>query len=89
MKLNIDQIRAVCQGAVRVEETSEGIRLYRFTEEQEEIYRQRSSVLYRKTFSTAGMKLCFETDSTSLFLRVNVSPTAVHKFRSYFPLMLW
>ena len=81
MKLNIDQIRAVCQGAVRIEEKAEGVHFYRFTGEQEELYRLRSSALYEKALSTAGIKLCFETDSTSLFLKVNVTPGSS---RSYF-----
>ena len=81
MKLNIDQIRAVCQGAVRIEETSEGVRFYRFTEEQEELYRLRGCGLYEKTFATAGMKLCFETDSSSLLLKINATSASS---RSYF-----
>lgn len=81
MKLTIDQIREVCQGAVRIEEKAEGIHFYRFTEEQEELYRVRSRDFCEKTFATAGVKLCFETDSTSLFLKINVTPGSS---RSYF-----
>ena len=68
MKLNFDQICSVCLGAVRAKEMEDGVRLYRFTEEQEEIYRQRKTAFYNNTFATAGMKLYFETDSCSLFL---------------------
>lgn len=73
MKFNFEQIVSVCLGAVRAAETDSGVRLYRFTEEQEELYRQRSEDFYKKTFATAGMKLLFETNSETLFLKVNVS----------------
>lgn len=82
-KLNLAQIRAICQGAVRVEEGQNGIRLYRFTEEQEELYRQTSEGLYKKTFATAGMKMCFETDSRSLFLKVQVMPGSTRTYFSF------
>lgn len=74
MKLNFEQIRSICQGAVRMAETENGVRLYRFTEEQEEIYRLANADFYKKTFATAGMKLCFETDSKELFMRISVAP---------------
>lgn len=67
MKLTYEQIGAICQGAVRSAETENGVCLYRFTKEQEELYRQVSADFYKKTFAAAGIKLCFETDSTSLF----------------------
>ena len=70
MKLNFEQITSVCLGTVRAAETDRGVRLYRFTEEQEELYRQRSEDFYKKSFATAGMKLLFETDSETLFLKV-------------------
>ena len=81
MRLNFDQICSICLGAVRVKETEDGVRLYRFTEEQEEIYRQTNTDFYKKSFATAGMKLYFETDSRSLFLKVNVTPGSS---RTYF-----
>ena len=43
MKLNIEQIRAISCGAVRVEETDFGVSFFRFTKEQEEMYKERSS----------------------------------------------
>lgn len=81
MKLNFDQICSICLGTVRAKETEDGVRLYRFTEEQEEIYKQTNISFYNKSLATAGMKLYFETDSRSLFLKVNVTPGAT---RNYF-----
>ena len=72
MKLNYEQIRNISLGVVRAEETQNGVRLYRFTEEQQEIYRMANVVFYDKSFATSGIKLHFETDSRFLFLKVNV-----------------
>jgi len=83
MKLNFNQICSICLGAVRAKETEDGVRLYRFTEEQEEIYRRANADFYRKSFATAGMKLYFETDSCSLFMRVNVTPGASREYFSF------
>lgn len=83
MKLNFEQIRSVCLGAVRISETENGICMYRFTEEQEEIYRKANSDFYKKSFATAGVKLYFETDSRSLFLKVNVTPGSSRRYFSF------
>ena len=40
MKLNFEQIRAISTGAVRYAEDEDGIKLYRFTEEQEKLYEE-------------------------------------------------
>ncbi len=82
MKLNFEQIKSVCLGAVRVRETKNGIRFYRFTEEQEALYKQKDEALYKKTLATSGIKLLFETNSRSLFMKVNVS--AGGSSRKYF-----
>lgn len=82
MKLNYEQIQSICQGTVRTAETDNGVRLYRFTEEQEEIYRQASADFYKKSFASAGMKLHFETDSNSLFMKVNITQASTRKYFS-------
>ena len=83
MKLNFEQISSICLGAVRIAKTDSGIRFYRFTEEQEEIYRQAKMDFYNKTFATAGVKLYFVTDSRSLLLKVNVTPGSSRKYFSF------
>lgn len=45
MKLSADQIRSVCMGASRVEETENGVRFLRFTKHQEELTKFHSEVL--------------------------------------------
>ena len=70
MKLSVDQIRTITQGAFSVEDVNGSARFHRFTEEQEHLYIRRAekpSIRY----TTAGIKLCFKTDSTVLKLAVD------------------
>ncbi|MBR3837351.1 MAG: SGNH/GDSL hydrolase family protein [Clostridia bacterium] len=73
MKLNISQICEITFGAVRIEEREDGIHFNRFTEEQEELYRNHSDAFYKKSLSSSGMKMHFKTNSETLFLKVEVS----------------
>ena len=78
MKLNLSQIKEVTLGASGIEEIDNGVHFFRFTKEQEELYRNRhlynkhSHDPYTKTFSTSGVQMRFRTDSKSLFL-INIS----------------
>ena len=88
-QLTFDQIRAATLGAARVCRETGGVRFYRFTEEEERVYRDRPLAphltgVYRKTFSTAGIKLSFRTDSRRLFLAVTAE--AGGSSRSFFSL---
>ena len=74
MKLTVDQIRDVTCGAVSVTEEQDGIHLFRFTKEQMDLYEARDPGFYSKTLSSAGMCLRFHTDSTKLFLQLQVVP---------------
>ena len=69
MQLSYETIKSITTGAVSVEQTDAGIRFYRFTAEQREIYAGRREALQLKSQATAGVKFCFETDSRSLFIR--------------------
>ena len=81
MKLSFEKIKEITLGSVRVTESDEGIRFYRFNEEEEEFYKRTNTDFYKKTFSTAGVKLSFVTDSD--FMRISVSVTASTS-RTYF-----
>ncbi len=82
MKLTFEQIKSFIHGAVRFSQTDEGIRFYRFTEGQEFVYKkERPEWVYSKMYSSSGVKLEFNTDSTSMFLKVNVSAASS---RTYF-----
>ncbi len=88
-KLSFDEILAATTGAVHVCENEGGVRFYRFTEEEETLYRERKSdpyfsTLYPKTYATAGVKLSFRTDSRRLSLAVLASSGG--SSRTYFSL---
>lgn len=70
MQLNLEQIKTVAQGAVRILQEGSGIRFYRFTQDEEALYEPRKG-LHAKTFAPAGIRLEFETDALSLSLEVN------------------
>jgi len=69
MKLDFAQIRSMTMGAVRIAETENGIRFYRFTEEQEALYQEKNPSFYKKSFCTSGVQLRFRTDSRTLRLK--------------------
>ncbi len=81
MKLSFNQIKQITTGAVLVKEEDGMISLKRFTQEQEELYKVTNQDFYNKTFSTAGIKFLFKTDSKSLFLKLK---TMISSSRKYF-----
>ncbi len=81
MKLNFEQIKNIIIGAVRIEEESGAVRAYRFTKEQDELYKARNPDFYHKSLTSAGIKLLFKTDSKNLFLKMR---TAYGSSRQYF-----
>lgn len=80
MKLTIEQIKKITKGAVHIEEVDGRIAFFRFTKEQEEAYSTWDADFYKKTFATAGIKLEFYTDSTSLFIKTRSRPAASRRF---------
>lgn len=81
MKLNFNQIKEITTGAILVSKEDGMISLKRFTREQEELYKVTNQDFYNKTFSTAGIKFLFKTDSESLFLKLK---TMISSSRKYF-----
>ena len=55
MKLDLTTLKSITNGACRIEYDNGVYSFYRFTKEQEEMYKDRSEDFYRKTFSTTGM----------------------------------
>lgn len=81
MKLTLEQIKSIVNGAVRVEEADGKISFFRFTEAQEAMYLRTNKDFWRKTFATAGVSLEFVTSSKRLTLDVTASPATS---RTYF-----
>ena len=71
-KLNIEQIKQLAHGVARVKQEEGKIGLYRFTKEQQELYKVVSADFYMKSFSTSGISLEFDTDSENLRLAVSI-----------------
>ena len=69
LRLNCEQIRSITTGAISVVEEPSGVRFYRFTDEQFDLYEKRNEKLFQKSKTTSGIKLSFETNSENLYLR--------------------
>ncbi len=82
MKLCFNQIKEITTGAVRIVEENGFTKFYRFTYEQEELYKSVKQDFYPRTFSTAGVKLLFKTDSTRLFLKLAATECPLRKYFS-------
>lgn len=69
MQLGFETIKSIACGAVRMTQGEDGVRFYRFTQEQHQMYSQRIVGLFQKSQATAGIKLCFKTDSKQLVFK--------------------
>lgn len=78
MNLDYGQIVTITTGAVSVEQCSDGIKFHRFTKEQEAYYV--GMQFHPKENATAGVRLCFRTDSKTLALKVKVSQGSGRKY---------
>ncbi len=85
MKLTLQQLRQITTGAVQVVEENGKVRFFRFNEAQRSLYSQRAALGLRSR-STAGIKLQFITDSSSLALNVAALPGSI---RTYFAFDIW
>lgn len=80
MKLQLEQIRAITQGAAYITEAPNGYCFHRFTAEQEELYRTHSADFYKKTAATSGIRLALRTNSRSLCFLAGVRPASSRRF---------
>lgn len=81
MQLSIDKIKEIALGVVRVEPIGESVGMFRFTREQEDLYREKSyPSFHKRTFATAGITLEFDTDSENLSLSVEMSAACDYRW---------
>ena len=67
MILDLQQIRNITQGAVRIEEEDGGLHFYRFSKCQTQNYLDADQLnFHARCFCTAGVRFAFRTDSTTL-----------------------
>lgn len=81
MQLNFEQIKSATWGATYFTEESDGIIFYRFTREQHAMYEKKDIAFYDKSLTSSGIRLCFRTDSHSLYLQSTVKNS---RSRTYF-----
>lgn len=79
MKLTLEQIRTITQGAERITEGNDGIRFFRFREAERKVYPQ-SEHFDGITAATAGIQLEFTTDATDLYMQVAISKATNRSF---------
>lgn len=83
MKLSVNALRAIITGAARIEEREGHLIPLRFTKDQERLYFEHDQDFYKKTFSSAGIKMEFFTDSASLVLTAEASPASSRYFFAF------
>lgn len=73
MKISYEQLKEITWGAVRLEQTPEGIRFWRFTKQQQEAYRpdrpETGMNYYSRALACSGMRFVFGTDSRKMKLK--------------------
>lgn len=83
MKIGIDTLKTLITGAARFKEENGTLIPLRFTEAQEQMYFESDRGFYNKTFSTAGVKAEFFTNSSSLTLTAEASPSSSRYFFAF------
>ena len=79
MRLTLEQICAVAQGAERIVQEDDGIRFYRFREEERLVY-PAIEHYDNITAATAGIQLEFSTDATDLYMQVTTKKATNRSF---------
>lgn len=81
MQLSFEQIKSATWGATYFTEEPDGIIFNRFTREQHAMYEKKDGGFFAKSLTTSGIRLCFKTDSQSLYLHTTVKDS---RSRTYF-----
>lgn len=82
MVLDYDIVKSITVGASDVIETAAGIAFSRFTDKQRRLYCNRTEDAYLRSLSSSGIKLSFTTDSTILFMKIDVALASSRKYFS-------
>ena len=83
MTIDFEKTKDITLGAARVECDKSGFNFYRFTEEQEELYKNRQEKFYSNTFSTSGVCLAFRTNSENLYLSALVTKSSSQNYLAF------
>lgn len=88
MKLTTNEIFNISLGAVYAKEVDNGVILCRFTQEQSKVYEKDNPGFYAKSFSSAGVKLRFKTNSKKLGIKFSIDNEGLST-RMYFAIDLF
>ena len=80
MKLSHEQLKGIALGAAYVDIADSKTVFHRFTKKQEKLYQNVKSDFYNKTFATSCVRLEFETDSSTLFIKTQITPRSSRRF---------
>ena len=83
MQLSFEQIKSITWGAVRYFEEPDGITFNRFTQAQHDMYEQKNEGFFIKSKNSAGVRLCFKTDSKTLYLNATVQNARARTYFSF------
>lgn len=81
MKLCLEEIKGITQGAESIEEKDGNITFCRFNEAERELYMD--TEFADKVFATSGIQMEFNTDGDFLNLQINVSRASTRTFFSF------
>lgn len=80
MELNLQQLKAITSGVLDITEGQDGFEFFRFTPEQRQMYSQKNEGFGYKSHASSGVRLSFETDSTSLNIKMRVKNVRARSF---------
>ena len=81
MKLTFEQIKAATLGVLEITQEDDLVCFYRFTKAQRQMYKDVAEGFYLKSLTSAGVKLCFTTNSRKIAMTVHISdPTSCDYF---------
>lgn len=81
--LTFEEIKAAAFGTVDIQSGTDGIRFYRFRKAQMDYYKENREDFFRKSKATAGVRLCFMTDSTALKVVYTLEQGSSRKFAHF------
>ena len=77
MKLNLEQIKSITRGAVRIEQIDGAFKFYRFTETQmNNYYAAEQMDFHTRCYNTAGVRFAFSTTSRKLAFNYEICKRA-------------
>lgn len=80
MKLSFETVKEITQGVSYITESKQGVQFHRFNVGEEEYYK---NAPWPRHYSTAGVKLSFSTNSTTMKLKVNVEAATPTRYFSH------